>query len=68
MLKVCKLPFQFYLPAPNLIFVFILSYIRVSISQKANEIDLPHTTKIATKLLNNNAQVLSLLEDLLTLD
>ena len=42
--------------------------IRVSISEKANEIDLPHTTKIATKLLNNNAQVLSLLEDLLTLD
>ena len=42
--------------------------IRVSISEKANEIDLPHTTKIATKLLNNKAQVLSLLEDLLTLD
>ena len=43
-------------------------HIRVAISQKANEIDLPDTTKIVTKLLINAATVLLLLGDLPTLD
>ena len=43
-------------------------HVRVAISQKANEIDLPDTTKIVTKLLINAAIVLLLLGDLPTLD
>ena len=43
-------------------------HVRVAISQKANEIDLPDTTKIVTKLLINAATVLLLLGDLPTLD
>ena len=42
--------------------------VRVAISQKANEMDLPDTTKIVTKLLINAVTVLLLLGDLPTLD
>lgn len=68
MLSVSNAPFRFYLAPPNLNFVLHYADIRVAISQKANEIDLPDTTKIVTRLLIYNAQVLLLLEDLLTPD
>ena len=53
---------------PILILVLVLAHIRVAISQKANKIDLPDATKNVAKLPSNNARVLSLLVDLLSLD
>ena len=51
-----------------LILVLFLAHIRVAISQKANKIDLPDITKNVAKLPNNNATVLLLLVDFLSLD
>ena len=53
---------------PNLNLVFVLAHIRIAISQKANKIDLPDITKNVAKLPNNNATVLLLLVDFLSLD
>ena len=59
---------NFVYQLPILILVLVLAHIRVAISQKANKIDLPDATKNVTKLPNNNARVLLLLVDLLSLD
>ena len=50
------------------ILILLLAHVRVAISQKANKIDFPDTNTIVTKQLTNNAMVLLLLVDLLSLD
>ena len=61
-------PNEICLPSPNFDFIFTLRYIRVATSKKANKIDIPDTAKIVTKILSNNARVLSVLVDFLSLD
>ena len=51
-----------------MILFLLLDHIRVTTSQKAIKIDFPDIAKIVTKILSNNARVLSVLEDFLSLD
>ena len=59
---------NFVYQLPIMILVLLLAHIRVAISQKANKINLADATKNVAKLPNNNARVLSILVDLLSLD
>ena len=62
-----KLLIRFCPPTPKSL-ILLLAHVRVAISKKANKIDFPDTNTIVTKQLTNNAMVLLLLVDLLSLD